>query len=362
LPGHKPRAIAFLLLLLGAGRLDAQAPTPRGLETNSGPIIPFLEGTDVFFAVRKDTVFEADIFPHLVAVQNFSDVLDVQKQRLRGPAGFKQWAFSISGTPAVRIRMFESASRPVRTPSYMPRGNFQVLFARNIAGAVSTVGALQELRSTAQAQSVKRADQRPMVALWEAHAIVGHHSNGQDGCFYNEETRAGEGCSPSTPNITERSVNKTDGSFSTNYARVGINYRRNWLDAGGWAHKEWGVRFDYEQHFKMDENVRELYGRQRVEGAISAAWRDLPLCPKRLDSSGALKYIHDHPGTVWPVAVTAQLSCFPFWKGGWGFFVRYYGGQDYYNLGLLENIQRLHLGATFNQTGFFRFRRTSSPE
>jgi hypothetical protein len=34
------------------------------------------------------------------------------------------------------------------------------------------------------------------------------------------------------------------------------------------------------------------------------------------------------------------------------------GGQDYYNLGLLENIQRVHVGATFNQSGFFRFRRS----
>ena len=29
------------------------------------------------------------------------------------------------------------------------------------------------------------------------------------------------------------------------------------------------------------------------------------------------------------------------------------------NLGLLENIHRVHVGATFNQTGFFRFRVTT---
>jgi hypothetical protein len=32
-------------------------------------------------------------------------------------------------------------------------------------------------------------------------------------------------------------------------------------------------------------------------------------------------------------------------------------GQDYYNVGFLDDIRRLHVGLTFNQTGFFRFRR-----
>jgi hypothetical protein len=52
----------------------------------------------------------------------------------------------------------------------------------------------------------------------------------------------------------------------------------------------------------------------------------------------------------------ARAACYPTRQGGWGIFVRYYGGQDYYNLGLLDNIQRVHVGATFNQSGFFRFR------
>ena len=60
-------------------------------ETNRAPIIPFLEGTDVFWTlVKKDALddkrvffpnkLEANIFPHLVFYQNFTDILDIDRQ------------------------------------------------------------------------------------------------------------------------------------------------------------------------------------------------------------------------------------------------------------------------------------------
>ena len=64
------------------------------------------------------------------------------------------------------------------------------------------------------------------------------------------------------------------------------------------------------------------------------------------------------PGVIDPRldwSTSAQVSCFPTEHGGWGLFARLYRGQDYYNVGFLDHITRLHIGATFNQTGFFRF-------
>jgi hypothetical protein len=60
------------------------------------------------------------------------------------------------------------------------------------------------------------------------------------------------------------------------------------------------------------------------------------------------------------VSGTVQTSCFPATNGGWGFFARFYTGQDYYNVGFLTNIKKFHAGMTFNQSGFFRFRRSST--
>jgi hypothetical protein len=330
---------------------DAQDARPT--VTNAGPLIPFLEGTDVFFALREDTVFEADIRPHLVGFQNFTDILDIEEQALRDRP--KTFAFSFSGTPAVRLRMFEQVSRPVRTPSYMPRGQAQMIWARNLSPV---------------AQAFVRAAGGPLaeveqVSLWEAHVIVGHHSNGQDGCFWQDEERDGDDeCVSVLPIVGERQVNKQDGSFSTNFIRVGMNYRRNYLDRDLWANREWGFRADFEYHPRgwVDSVMVDLYGRARTGLAGTYATRELRWCPKRADATGSVQAIAGHPESVWPVIVTAQFSCFPTRQGGWGIFVRYYGGQDYYNLGLLDNIQRVHVGATFNQSGFFRFRRTETGE
>lgn len=350
-------AAALCLIPLCPGRTLAQdandddGANARTTLTNAGPLVPFLEGTDVFFALREDTVFEADIMPHMVGYQNFTDLIDIGEQARRA-GGPKRFAISITGTPAVRLRMFDQVSRPVRTPSYMPRGNVQLIWARNLSRV---------------AQAFTRAAGEPFgpaerqVSLWEAHLIVGHHSNGQDGCFFEDETRQGEDeeCVSVLPVVGERRVNKRDGSFSTNYIRTGINYRRNYLDDDLWALREWGFRVDVEYHPRawMDEVIVDMYGRLRGEVAATIASRELSWCPKRAEATGSIQGIHGHPASVWPVIVKAQFSCFPTRQGGWGLFVRYYGGQDYYNLGLLDNIQRVHVGATFNQSGFFRFRR-----
>jgi hypothetical protein len=57
-----------------------------------------------------------------------------------------------------------------------------------------------------------------------------------------------------------------------------------------------------------------------------------------------------------------QASCFPWNNGGWGFFARWYAGQDYYNVGFLDDINRVHIGLTFNQAEFFKFRRRPKTE
>lgn len=349
------RTLVLTLALAVPWSAAAQDPVPaprneRPTVTNPGQLIPFLEGTDVFFALREDTIFEADIMPHLIAYQNFSDLVDINEQSRRaGGRGVKRFAFSASGTPAVRLRMFESVSNPVRTPSYMPRGNVQFIWARNVDAVVTR--ALSG-----------RTPEANEVTLWEAHAIVGHHSNGQDGCFFQDQQRIDDECVSVLPIEGERQVNKKDGSFSTNFVRVGMNYRRNILDDDLLAKREWGFRGDIEYHPRawMDDQMVDLYGRTRVELAATIASREWNWCPKRVEATGSVKAIAGHPDSVWPVVVSTQFTCFPAPMGGWGVFIRYYGGQDYYNLGLLDNIQRVHVGATFNQSGFFRFRRADA--
>jgi hypothetical protein len=350
-----PVVVGILIALAVSATLPAAVhaqdkPDPRTTVTNAGALVPFLEGTDVFFALHEDTVFEADIMPHMVAYQNFTDLLNLSAQADRARQGkkAKQVAISVTGTPAVRIRMFDQVSSPVRTPSYMPRGNFQMIWVRE-------VGAFASQFQAGRKGSLSGLDR---VSVWEGHFTIGLHSNGQDGCFFADEERIDEVCVSVQPVVGERQVNKHDGSFSTNYIRFGTNYRKNVLDEEWWALKEYGFRAELEYHPRawMDENMVDLYGRVRGKFAGIFATRLLSWCPKRAEAEAGLEVIGGHPDSVWPVAVTVKGACYPTRQGGWGIFVRYYGGQDYYNLGLLDNIQRVHVGATFNQSGFFRFR------
>ena len=329
-------------------------------------------------------MLEADIFPHLVVYQNFSDLVDIDK--LAQGRRLRNFAVSISGTPAVRIRMLRETSNPVRTPSYMPRGNFQLLWARNLRGEIMERArvrareraAVESGRPPGAQPAIERADVEsaaaalPQVSLWEAHVIVGHHSNGQDGCLSTLQEReifpdGSKGdCFPTGITPTAETVNRVDGSFSTNYIRGGINYSRNRMTGTKelQAVKEIRARVEVEYHPSgwVDEDMVDLYGRTRLN--LGGAWavKNVKACRRRLEVSGAAVW---NPGVVETVTSwsgNVQLSCFPWDNGGWGFFARLYTGQDYYNVGFLDEITRLQFGLTFNQTGFFRFRkRPASP-
>jgi hypothetical protein len=327
-------------------------------------VMPFLEGTDVFVSNVGGTLFEANIFPHLVVWQNFTDAISVQELRPvsekpdvraeRVKANLQRIRWSISGTPAVRIRMFHEVSNPVRTPSYMPRVNIQMFWA-NVAEALEN----------ANRKRTGAASKHPTMNLWEAHGIVGHHSNGQDGCFYNTQHRpdGAENCEPPlSPDAktAQALINRHDGSFSTNYFKLGMNYRLNWVDAKTLvAFRELSAKAEVEQHPRswMDQHEVDLYGRTRVNTSGAFAIRGWKyVCPSRIETRGWLNYIFGAPSSlssswVW----SAQASCFPTPAGGWGVFARYYSGQDYYNLGFLDDIHRWEIGATYNQDGFFRF-------
>ena len=360
-------------------------------ETNRAPIIPFLEGTDVFWTlVKKDALddkrvffankLEANIFPHLVFYQSFTDILDIDRQAERAATrangkDVRETAMVFSGTPAVRIRMLRDRSAPVRTPSYMPRGNFQFLWVRGLKD-----GTPPAERETARGftQFIQQLGRVPRISIWEFHVIGGHHSNGQDGCLSTDQRLvppppAEDGqCTPPGLVPTAETMNRIDGSFASQFFfRFGGNYSKNWMGdvTPGTpadlpqAYREARVSAEYEWHPRklVDEQMRDIYGRHRANLSSAYATRGVEWCPRRFEVSGGVII---NPGVVDPDLTWSghlQASCFPWLNGGWGFFARWYAGQDYYNVGFLDDINRLQVGLTFNQADFFRFRRHSQP-
>jgi len=90
----------------------------------------------------------------------------------------KDWRIGFVITPAVRVRIMDETSFPVRTPSYIPGGTLYLKINRDTA-------------------------HYKYLSLG-----VFHHSNGQDG----------------PPLNTDGSVNKINGNFGTNYLELAINF------------------------------------------------------------------------------------------------------------------------------------------
>ena len=328
-------------------------------------LVSFLEGTDVFWTWQRwednndhldsewPYFLEANIFPHLIVYQNFTNLLTTVDEEATPRTGW-----SVSGTPAVRVRMLREQSNPVRTPSYMPRVNIQSFHVWSNRGQ-------GEMELFAADTPDEESDEEPVVfTILETHFILGHHSNGQDGCLATTQARQGpeNECSLLEGALTADIVNRRNGGFSTNYWRAGLTYSHNrwaedvpnYLAPADW---ELRVRADVEQHFKTDPDILGYYSVDRANIEVASAFRDVGICNKRLEVSGGGTWNMDgRSEAVTPQgSFSAQVSCFWSESGGWGLFGRYYKGQDYYNVGFMDSIERLHVGITYSPAGFFRF-------
>jgi len=100
----------------------AAQDTPFTAQSGSRPIIR-PDGTYVFNHVPgSNLVFEAQIAPRIIILDSLGDAT----RRLLAAGGQPVWGWQLSATPMVRLRLFDEASHPVRTPSYMPKEGLSV--------------------------------------------------------------------------------------------------------------------------------------------------------------------------------------------------------------------------------------------
>jgi hypothetical protein len=356
----------LVIAVLGAG----SAASAQTEDRNFAPLGPFVFLTEDKVSLKPDgsylfqhtdgrLVFEAQIAPDIRVIDNFGRALE----RVLDSGRPRVFAYSIYGTFLTRLRMFDEESSPVRTPSYMPKATIQLAWLKN--------------RSTADPEEAPVEFLRGPIEMWLVHAIpFGHHSNGQNGCLFTAQTRIDGECEPETPLATgPEDINVENGSFSTNYIRLGLEYRRLYpdgddpVDVRAVTRREWGVGGSVEFNpggylgGSISETLRPLYGptRFRVTADVAAGnWRaPVPLLDRvncgRAWADASVMVIRGAAPAVDNVATSLEAACLPAGWGGAGLFVRYYRGQDYYNAAFLQNISRLQFGVTFLQARFLAF-------
>lgn len=239
------------------------------------------------------------------------------------------WALMLN--PQVQVRMLNRRSWPIRNPSY----KLYVTYYHDLAIWKRTF--------------LKKIFYRN--ALW--YASLAHHSNGQAGSFYETDST--------------RNGNFKDGNFSTNFLEIGISsyhletFRKNYfsirefkayaeIHPPRWSIHELDDQYGFYRLFvkvgiigPMRERKNDLINRWLQQSSLElkngwifgrmngASYGDIP---KRLIIDVTYKY-------------------YPEWFDEIAFFLRFYRGQDYYNIYFLQSeLTQLSLGITSNIMNF----------
>ena len=241
----------------------------------------------------------------------------------------KLWAIMVN--PQVQIRILNEKSLPIRNPSYRIYGTFY-----------------RELRFW------KYTFLRRLFyenALW--HASYVHHSNGQDGSFYT--------------NDSTQEVNFTNGDFSTDYAEFGIStYKVKEIDKNFFSIRSIKATMEYHPVKWYSEGLKDRYGSYRIFANVGVVGPQKILKRKRLmewlqHSSLEVKlgWIFGSMNDIAPVNVSKRLiidayyKYYPVWFDEIAFFMRFYYGQDYYNIHFAKDeLINLSFGITSNIMNF----------
>ena len=208
-------------------------------------------------------------------------------------------------TPQIIIRMYNEESYPVRTPSYIPQITFYYL--------------------------VNKKDAQNYLGIF---GKIAHHSNGQDGSFYNDDG----------------SINLQTGNYATNYLELGI------------------LKTSYSNSLKAIKTIKssiEIHPNswilEELKGQFSAVrWHNsftsfkFPLNEAQSDRANfSLKaettlMLDNYNGL--PMfdldRVNASLSFYyhPKIFEDVGIFVQFYLGMDYYNIYFKHQISVIRFG------------------
>jgi len=273
-------------------------------------------------------IFEAQVAPNLFLPQ-------LHRGDFTQPGG--EFFLSLIITPAVQLRIVDTASNPVIPPSFIAKLTFQVAHVRPLSKprAEGAAG-----RSLALGLNV----------------IAGHYSNGASGCFYSNQTRGESGCKPAEGQLP---LNEVSGSFTTNFFRTELHARLSFGVApdlgsawhvGGFAAVEFNTSIG---PGRITRSQRIVYGDGHWAAGVMGqrTWNDHRF-PLEVSVSSPFGETPAQRPTL-----KAEVGAYPRWGAGFGVFARYVKGQDYYNILFLERVALWQYGLAFELNPGARMRR-----
>jgi hypothetical protein len=303
-----------MALALAATTIGAPARAQPG---SDAPVV-FLEKAyfSLLSPTGKNLLFEGQPTVHYFLRNTLAD------QVWQRDGGF-QWTLPVSAV--FQVRMTDTTSEPVRTPSYRIRPLY------------------------AQLLWLQRPSDRTVYRLFGVSGGFTHFSNGQAGCTYLGFARnaAGDCVVSNGPLAALRQANTVDGDFSTSYWSLAAHWRdarqrrafepmvwqysislegqlhpydispggMNREQAETWGHHEWLASAEYERRHATWSALRWLLGSTLVSRAAVA---------------------HEHrfggPASVTLDRTQYELSIVSDRAESVGAFLRYHRGFDYYNI------------------------------
>jgi hypothetical protein len=227
--------------------------------------------------------------------------------------------FGLEMTPQIILRMYDQYSHPVRTPSYMPK-------------------------ATLFYHALKMPDHKYDLFTF---FTFGHHSNGQDGQFFQSDS----------------SINIINGSFATNYFRGGIIF--------SYPEKEIftplsNLKFSGNYFILREPYLKVMYGKWRffadLESTINLSkergniFNDNKSKSKLIGSMHigwiASDLINANPIDVKRLIFSYTITYQPSFINEIALFTRFYYGQDYYNINFERTLKVLQFGLAINNFHF----------
>lgn len=236
-------------------------------------------------------------------------------------------------TPKVIVRMYRENSEPVATPSYLP----QITFYHQLKNF------------------------NPMKSnIFYLFGRIVHHSNGQDGEFFNPDG----------------SINTENGSFSTNYLELGFFYTKLFSYHPN-ATEFFRSSIEYHPESLQDEVLNDKYGNIRWHNDIQIfkftkdAFTSIFSGKSELENK--TEYQKERPrfrailNSTFIFSEMEDIDAFDFSKRFSGsillsynpkfledvrFFIQYLYGQDYYNIHFKNTLSVLRIGMIADPFGF----------